>query len=155
MSFMSFTMQVNSMLFSLLFCQFPSSLPLLFHFQNCSNVSAKNLQQQLDILEGDSLNWRAQAEDHERALTHSLEFCTARGEMSEVRTHVHTHTRAHAHIHTCTRACTYTHTRTHTHTYTCVHAHAHIHAHIHTRTHAHIRTHTHSESGDFLFTLDL
>ncbi|XP_036714499.1 coiled-coil domain-containing protein 141 isoform X2 [Balaenoptera musculus] len=52
---------------------------------NCSNVSAKNLQQQLDILEGDSLNWRAQAEDHERALTHSLEFCTARGEMSELK----------------------------------------------------------------------
>ncbi|TKC39662.1 hypothetical protein EI555_016135 [Monodon monoceros] len=41
---------------------------------NCSNVSAKHLQQQLDILEGDSLNWRAQAEDHERALTRSLEF---------------------------------------------------------------------------------
>ncbi|XP_054944798.1 coiled-coil domain-containing protein 141 isoform X5 [Physeter macrocephalus] len=52
---------------------------------NCSNVSAKNLQQQLDILEGDSLNWRAQAEDRERALTHSLEFCTARDEMSELK----------------------------------------------------------------------
>ncbi|XP_073663630.1 coiled-coil domain-containing protein 141 isoform X4 [Tursiops truncatus] len=52
---------------------------------NCSNVSAKHLQQQLDILEGDSLNWRAQAEDHERALTHSLEFCTARDEMSELK----------------------------------------------------------------------
>ncbi|XP_058909567.1 coiled-coil domain-containing protein 141 isoform X2 [Kogia breviceps] len=52
---------------------------------NCSNVSAKNLQQQLDILEGDSLNWRAQAEDCEWALTHSLEFCTARDEMSELK----------------------------------------------------------------------
>ncbi|XP_059784213.1 coiled-coil domain-containing protein 141 isoform X5 [Balaenoptera ricei] len=52
---------------------------------NCSNVSAKNLQQQLDILEGDGLNWRAQAEDRERALTHSLEFCTTRGEMSELK----------------------------------------------------------------------
>ncbi|XP_029081257.1 coiled-coil domain-containing protein 141 isoform X5 [Monodon monoceros] len=52
---------------------------------NCSNVSAKHLQQQLDILEGDSLNWRAQAEDHERALTRSLEFCTARDEMSELK----------------------------------------------------------------------
>ena len=94
---MSFTMQVNSVLFSLPFCPFLSSFSLLFHFQNCSNISAKNLQQQLDMLEGDCLTWRAQAEDHERALTRSLEFCITRDEISEVGTHTHTHTHAHTH----------------------------------------------------------
>ncbi|KAF4026337.1 hypothetical protein G4228_018518 [Cervus hanglu yarkandensis] len=53
--------------------------------ENCSNISAKNLQQQLDILEGDCLTWRAQAEDHERALTRSLEFCITRDEISELK----------------------------------------------------------------------
>ncbi|XP_057602690.1 coiled-coil domain-containing protein 141 isoform X2 [Hippopotamus amphibius kiboko] len=52
---------------------------------NCSNVSAKNLQQQLDILEGDSLNWCAQAEDHQRILTRSLDFCTTRDEIGELK----------------------------------------------------------------------
>ncbi|XP_070332045.1 coiled-coil domain-containing protein 141 isoform X3 [Odocoileus virginianus] len=52
---------------------------------NCSNISAKNLQQQLDMLEGDCLTWRAQAEDHERALTRSLEFCITRDEISELK----------------------------------------------------------------------
>ncbi|XP_043343984.1 coiled-coil domain-containing protein 141 isoform X4 [Cervus canadensis] len=53
--------------------------------ENCSNISAKNLQQQLDMLEGDCLTWRAQAEDHERALTRSLEFCITRDEISELK----------------------------------------------------------------------
>ncbi|XP_044788861.2 coiled-coil domain-containing protein 141 isoform X6 [Bubalus bubalis] len=52
---------------------------------NCSNVSAKNLQQQLDMLEGDCLTWRAQTEDHERALTRSLEFCITRDEIGELK----------------------------------------------------------------------
>ena len=97
-------MQVNSMLFSLPFGPFPSSLSLLSHFQNCSNVSAKNLQQQLDMLEGDCLTWRAQTEDHERALTRSLEFCITRDEIGEVGTHTHTrtHTCMHTHAHTHT-----------------------------------------------------
>ena len=81
---MSFTVQVNSTFVSLLFRPLPLSLPLLFHFQNCSNVSAKNLQQQLDILEGDCVNWRAKAQEYERTLTHSLEYCTTRDSINEV-----------------------------------------------------------------------
>ncbi|XP_042100817.1 coiled-coil domain-containing protein 141 isoform X5 [Ovis aries] len=53
--------------------------------ENCSNVSAKNLQEQLDMLEGDCLTWRAQTEDHERALTRSLEFCITRDEIGELK----------------------------------------------------------------------
>ncbi|XP_069433174.1 coiled-coil domain-containing protein 141 isoform X5 [Ovis canadensis] len=52
---------------------------------NCSNISAKNLQEQLDMLEGDCLTWRAQTEDHERALTRSLEFCITRDEIGELK----------------------------------------------------------------------
>ncbi|KAM9664187.1 coiled-coil domain-containing protein 141 [Trichechus inunguis] len=51
---------------------------------NCSNVSAKNLQQQLEILEGDSVNCRAQAEEYNRALSRSLQYCTARDEIKEL-----------------------------------------------------------------------
>jgi len=51
---------------------------------NCSNVSAKNLQQQLDILEGDHVNWRAKAQEYERTLTCSLEYCTSRDKINEV-----------------------------------------------------------------------
>ncbi|XP_007935096.1 coiled-coil domain-containing protein 141 [Orycteropus afer afer] len=50
---------------------------------NCSNVSAKNLQQQLEILEGDSVNCRAKAKEYEQALSHSLEYCAARDEITE------------------------------------------------------------------------
>ncbi|XP_077927167.1 coiled-coil domain-containing protein 141 isoform X4 [Halichoerus grypus] len=50
---------------------------------NCSNVSAKNLQQQLDILEGDHVNWRAKAQEYERTLTCSLEYCTSRDKINE------------------------------------------------------------------------
>ncbi|XP_019654794.2 coiled-coil domain-containing protein 141 isoform X3 [Ailuropoda melanoleuca] len=52
---------------------------------NCSNVSAKNLQQQLDILEGDCVNWRAKAQEYERTLTHSLEYCTTRDSINELK----------------------------------------------------------------------
>ncbi|XP_059022895.1 coiled-coil domain-containing protein 141 isoform X5 [Mustela lutreola] len=52
---------------------------------NCSNVSAKNLQQQLDLLEGDSGNWRARAQEYERTLTCSLEFCNTRDSINELK----------------------------------------------------------------------
>ncbi|XP_045662177.1 coiled-coil domain-containing protein 141 isoform X2 [Ursus americanus] len=52
---------------------------------NCSNVSAKNLQQQLDILEGDCVNWRAKAQEYERTLTRSLEYCTTRDNINELK----------------------------------------------------------------------
>ncbi|XP_031307601.2 coiled-coil domain-containing protein 141 isoform X2 [Camelus dromedarius] len=52
---------------------------------NCSNVSAKNLQQQLDLLEQDGLQWRARAEDCEWALARGVEFCTTRDEISELK----------------------------------------------------------------------
>ncbi|XP_001501089.1 coiled-coil domain-containing protein 141 isoform X3 [Equus caballus] len=52
---------------------------------NCSNVSAKNLQQQLDTLERDSVSWRAEAEEYGRTLTRSLEYCTTRDEINELK----------------------------------------------------------------------
>lgn len=81
---MSFIMQVSSTSVSLLFCPFPLSLALPFHFQNCSNISAKNLQQQLDVLEGDGVNLRAKAEEYERTLIRCLEYCTTRDNINEV-----------------------------------------------------------------------
>lgn len=56
----------------------------ILHSQNCSNISAKNLQQQLEALELESRSWSAQAKEHERVLSCSLEYCTARDEISEV-----------------------------------------------------------------------
>ncbi|EDL27222.1 mCG142258, isoform CRA_d [Mus musculus] len=52
---------------------------------NCSNISAKNLQQQLEALELESRSWSAQAKEHERVLSCSLEYCTARDEISELK----------------------------------------------------------------------
>ncbi|XP_045052240.2 coiled-coil domain-containing protein 141 isoform X3 [Desmodus rotundus] len=52
---------------------------------NCSNASAKNLQQQLDVLDGERVTWRARAEADERALARSLQFCTTRDEINELR----------------------------------------------------------------------
>ncbi|XP_026911189.1 coiled-coil domain-containing protein 141 isoform X3 [Acinonyx jubatus] len=52
---------------------------------NCSNISAKNLQQQLDILEGDGVNLRAKAEEYERTLIHCLEYCTTRDNINELK----------------------------------------------------------------------
>ncbi|XP_077632478.1 coiled-coil domain-containing protein 141 [Crocuta crocuta] len=52
---------------------------------NCSNISAKNLQQQLDVLEGDSVNLRAKAEEHEQTLTRCLEYCTTRDNINELK----------------------------------------------------------------------
>ncbi|XP_074255508.1 coiled-coil domain-containing protein 141 isoform X6 [Saimiri boliviensis] len=50
---------------------------------HCSNVSAKNLQQQLELLEEDSMKWRAKAEEYEQTLSHSVEYCTTRDEINE------------------------------------------------------------------------
>ncbi|KAK2502236.1 hypothetical protein MC885_016700, partial [Smutsia gigantea] len=52
---------------------------------NCFNVSAKNLQQQLDILEGDSVNWRAEAREYEQTLIRNLEYCTTRDDVTELK----------------------------------------------------------------------
>nr|XP_025705038.1 coiled-coil domain-containing protein 141 [Callorhinus ursinus] len=52
---------------------------------NCSNISAKNLQQQLDILERDRVNWRAKAQECEQTLTRSLEYCTTRDKINELK----------------------------------------------------------------------
>ncbi|XP_008053534.1 coiled-coil domain-containing protein 141 [Carlito syrichta] len=52
---------------------------------NCANVSAKNLQLQLEILEEDSRHWRAKAEEYERTLSRSLEHCTVRDEINELK----------------------------------------------------------------------
>ncbi|XP_036856205.1 coiled-coil domain-containing protein 141 isoform X3 [Manis javanica] len=52
---------------------------------NCFNVSAKNLQQQLDVLEGDSVNWRAKAKECEQTLIRSLEYCTTRDHVAELK----------------------------------------------------------------------
>lgn len=52
---------------------------------NCSNVSAKSLQQQLDILDGESVNWHTKAREYERTLTCSVEYCTTRDEINELK----------------------------------------------------------------------
>lgn len=52
---------------------------------SCTNVSAKNLQRQLDILEGESVIWRARAEEYGRTLAGSLQYCATRDEISELR----------------------------------------------------------------------
>ncbi|XP_053454188.1 coiled-coil domain-containing protein 141 [Nycticebus coucang] len=52
---------------------------------SCSNVSAKNLQQQLETLEGDALTWCAKAGEYEQTLSHSLEYCATRDEINELK----------------------------------------------------------------------
>ncbi|XP_031226604.1 coiled-coil domain-containing protein 141 isoform X3 [Mastomys coucha] len=52
---------------------------------NCSNISAKNLQQQLEALELDSKNWSAYAKESEQVLSCSLEYCTTRDEINELK----------------------------------------------------------------------
>ncbi|XP_063115448.1 coiled-coil domain-containing protein 141 [Cavia porcellus] len=52
---------------------------------NCSNISAKNLQQQLEALEVDHMNWRARAKEHEQAWSLSLEFCATGAEINELK----------------------------------------------------------------------
>ncbi|XP_075385585.1 coiled-coil domain-containing protein 141 isoform X2 [Tenrec ecaudatus] len=52
---------------------------------NCPSVSAKNLQQQLDALEEACVDCRAKVEEHERALSCSLQYCLARDELNELK----------------------------------------------------------------------
>ncbi|XP_011902530.1 PREDICTED: coiled-coil domain-containing protein 141 isoform X4 [Cercocebus atys] len=52
---------------------------------HCSNVSAKNLQQQLELLEENSMKWRAKAEEYEQSLSRSLEYCAMRDEINELK----------------------------------------------------------------------
>nr|XP_051704348.1 coiled-coil domain-containing protein 141 isoform X1 [Oryctolagus cuniculus]XP_051704349.1 coiled-coil domain-containing protein 141 isoform X1 [Oryctolagus cuniculus] len=52
---------------------------------NCSNVSAKKLQQQLESLGEDSRVWTARAEERARTLSRSLEYCSTRDEIHELK----------------------------------------------------------------------
>ncbi|XP_027628913.1 coiled-coil domain-containing protein 141 isoform X3 [Tupaia chinensis] len=52
---------------------------------NCANVSAKKVQQHLETLEEDGMNWRAKVKEHERALTCDLEYCITRDEINELK----------------------------------------------------------------------
>ncbi|XP_060635845.2 coiled-coil domain-containing protein 141 isoform X6 [Anolis sagrei] len=52
---------------------------------NSFNVSVKNLQQQLDALESDSIHWDSKAEKYEEELSHTIRFCATREEIHELR----------------------------------------------------------------------
>lgn len=52
---------------------------------NCSNVSAKNLQQQMEALDGDRRNWRVTAKECEQAWAHSLQFRATGEEINELK----------------------------------------------------------------------
>ncbi|XP_060136613.1 coiled-coil domain-containing protein 141 isoform X7 [Zootoca vivipara] len=52
---------------------------------NSFNVSVKNLRQQLNTLESDSVNWDSKAEKYEEDLSHILYFCTTKDEIRELR----------------------------------------------------------------------
>ncbi|XP_052580379.1 coiled-coil domain-containing protein 141 isoform X3 [Peromyscus californicus insignis] len=52
---------------------------------NCSHLSAKNLQRQLEVLELDSRIWSANAKEYEQVLSCSLEYCTTRDEINEIK----------------------------------------------------------------------
>nr|XP_004660347.2 coiled-coil domain-containing protein 141 [Jaculus jaculus] len=52
---------------------------------NCSNISAKNLQQQLEALQVASMNWHAEIRESEEVLSQILEYSTTRDEISELK----------------------------------------------------------------------
>lgn len=52
---------------------------------NCFHVSAKNLQQQLDLIEEDHVSWCAKMEEYEQTLAHSVEYCAIRDEINELK----------------------------------------------------------------------
>ncbi|XP_054827123.1 coiled-coil domain-containing protein 141 [Eublepharis macularius] len=52
---------------------------------NPFNVSVKNLRQQLESLESDSICWGLKADQYEEELSHILHFCTTRDEIHELR----------------------------------------------------------------------
>ncbi|XP_021102771.1 coiled-coil domain-containing protein 141 isoform X4 [Heterocephalus glaber] len=51
---------------------------------NCSNVSAKNLEQQMEALDSDHRNWRVRAKEQEQAWSCSLELCATGEEINEL-----------------------------------------------------------------------
>ncbi|XP_072468614.1 coiled-coil domain-containing protein 141 isoform X2 [Notamacropus eugenii] len=51
----------------------------------CFNISAKTLQQQLEILQDDSMAWHSKAEKYEEELTRILQYCSAKEEINEHR----------------------------------------------------------------------
>ncbi|XP_074159090.1 coiled-coil domain-containing protein 141 [Sminthopsis crassicaudata] len=51
----------------------------------CFNVSAKTLQQELEILQGDSIAWHSKADKYEEELTRVLQFCSTKEEINEHR----------------------------------------------------------------------
>ncbi|XP_076425859.1 coiled-coil domain-containing protein 141 isoform X3 [Peromyscus maniculatus bairdii] len=53
--------------------------------ENYSHLSAKNLQRQLEVLELDSRIWSANAKEYEQVLSCSLEYCTTRDEIDELK----------------------------------------------------------------------
>ncbi|XP_054977674.1 coiled-coil domain-containing protein 141 [Sorex araneus] len=52
---------------------------------NCFHISAKNLQKQLDLIEGDHVSWCAKVGEYEQTLAHSLEYCATRDEINELK----------------------------------------------------------------------
>ncbi|XP_055456756.1 coiled-coil domain-containing protein 141 isoform X3 [Psammomys obesus] len=52
---------------------------------NCSSISAKNLQQQLEALEVGSRSWSAKAKECEQVLSSRLEYCTTQDEINELK----------------------------------------------------------------------
>lgn len=53
-------------------------------FQNCLNVSVKNLKQELARLEYDSINWSSKADKYEEELSQHFQYCTNQEEINEV-----------------------------------------------------------------------
>ncbi|XP_036599293.1 coiled-coil domain-containing protein 141 [Trichosurus vulpecula] len=51
----------------------------------CFNISAKTLQQQLQILQGDSMAWHSKANKYEEELTRILQYCSTKEEINEHR----------------------------------------------------------------------
>ncbi|XP_027721648.1 coiled-coil domain-containing protein 141 isoform X1 [Vombatus ursinus] len=51
----------------------------------CFNISAKTVQQQLEILQGDSMAWHSKADKYEEELTHILQYCSTKEEINEHR----------------------------------------------------------------------
>nr|XP_020846724.1 LOW QUALITY PROTEIN: coiled-coil domain-containing protein 141 [Phascolarctos cinereus] len=51
----------------------------------CFNISAKTVQQQLEILQGDSMAWHSKADKYEEELTRILQYCSTKEEINEHR----------------------------------------------------------------------
>ncbi|XP_043846717.1 coiled-coil domain-containing protein 141 [Dromiciops gliroides] len=51
----------------------------------CFNISAKTLQQQLEILQGDSMAWHCKADKYQEELTRISQYCSTKEEINEHR----------------------------------------------------------------------